>query len=58
MKRRYVVQPMDNLGTVEGLKRDRTWLVVDATTGYCVEDCDTRARARELARQRNVAGVS
>lgn len=53
MAKRYKVDPCDNLGSVEGLKRDRTWCVVDRETGRTVSEHDSRAVARVEARTLN-----
>ena len=44
---RFVVEACDNCGTVEGLNRDRTWLVMEVSPAgrVCVGDYDTRAEA-------------
>jgi hypothetical protein len=59
-RNRYIVQPSDNGGTVEGLKRDRTWVVVDTRSprtfgdGYaCVLDTERRVHARAEAAEMN-----
>lgn len=53
MRRRYVVRPCDNGGTVEGLARDRTWAIIDTETGACVADYDRRKDARDESRELN-----
>ena len=54
MRGRYVVQPCDNLGTVEGLERDRTWLVVLKSEGdeEVVAELSTRAAAYTYKQER------
>ena len=53
MSVRYVVRPCDNLGSVKGLKRDRTWVVVRKHDGQeqVVADLFTRKAAYEYKRQ-------
>jgi hypothetical protein len=51
--KRYVVRPCDNLGTLSDAKRDRTWSVVDRSTGKVVADRDVRKDARDLAKEMN-----
>lgn len=53
--RRFVVRPCDNDGTVEGLERDRTWLVWDRCEQRYVSEHLTRKRAYEAARSENAA---
>jgi hypothetical protein len=55
MSPRYVVRPCDNDGTVEGLKRDRTWSVVDLSIAddHVVADLDARTAARRHAAEWN-----
>lgn len=55
---RYKVDPCDNLGSVEGLKRDRTWVVVDRETGYSVSEHERRADARAEAARLNTEAAS
>ena len=54
VKKRYHVEPIDNLGGVDPAPpRDRTWAVVDRTTGQQCSEHDRRAEARAEAHQLN-----
>ena len=53
MRNRYIVRPCDNCGSIEGLKRDRTWDVIDRATDSCVQQCTTRHEARDAAKAWN-----
>jgi hypothetical protein len=57
-KRRYAVEACDNLGTVDGLRRDRTWVVVDRQTirqerAIVVAEFDRRTDARDECERLN-----
>lgn len=54
---RYIVEPCDNLGSIEGLVRDRTWAVVEVTPvrRECIGDYETRAEAYAAKRELEVA---
>ena len=51
MRRRFYVAPCDNAGTTDGKRI--TWDVIDRQTGRSISDHDTRAQAREAAREQN-----
>jgi len=55
LKKRYYVEPVDNLGSVNPPPpRDRTWAVMDRETGYTHSEHDRRTDARaEAARLNN-----
>jgi hypothetical protein len=54
MKRRYIVRPCDNGGTVTNAVRDRQWDVVDTLNNYrTVANYDTRKAARDYAAELN-----
>jgi hypothetical protein len=57
MKKRYFVEPCDNLGSISPPpQRDRTWIVRDRATGQQVSEYDRRADARaEVDRLNNPA---
>ena len=54
MKKRYVVRPCDNGGSVTNAVRDRQWDVVDTLNDdRCVSNHDRRADARAEAKKMN-----
>lgn len=50
---RFVVRPCDNLGSVEGLVRDRTWQVYDTKSDTYESEHVTRSAARAEATRLN-----
>jgi hypothetical protein len=48
----YVVRPVDNCGSVEGLVRDRTWAVIEKCDGNerVVDELLTRSQAHAARR--------
>lgn len=57
-RQRYVVRACDNHGTVAGLRRDRTWSVIDQCVGDgfapgVIADLDARKTARQHATEWN-----
>jgi hypothetical protein len=54
VKKRYHIEPCDNLGTVTPPPpRDRTWIVRDRATGHQQSEHDRRADARADADRLN-----
>lgn len=56
--KRFFVEPCDNGDALEGLPRQRTWMVMDRETGRCVADLDGRKAARAEARLLNRADMA
>lgn len=52
-RRRFIVRPCDNCGSVPDAPRDRQWDVVDTALGHVVANHDTRAAARKDAAEQN-----
>jgi hypothetical protein len=53
-RKRYYVEPIDNLGTLDPPPpRDRTWIVRDRETGFQHSEFDRRADARAEADRLN-----
>ncbi|HSX21532.1 MAG TPA: hypothetical protein VLE97_02005 [Gaiellaceae bacterium] len=56
MKKRYCVEPCDNLGTIDPPPpRDRMWIVRDRQTGHQHSEHDRRDDARAEASRLNTA---
>ena len=56
MKKRYFVEPCDNLGSLNPPPpRDRTWIVRDRQTSQQHSEHDRRADARAEAARQNTA---
>jgi hypothetical protein len=57
VKVRFIVRPCDNCGSVEGLVRDRTWVVIRKLGGEecVVADVPTRAQAYAISREAAVS---
>jgi hypothetical protein len=55
VKKRYYVEPIDNLGSLQPAPpRDRTWAVCDRSTGQQCSEHDRRDDARVEAHQLNM----
>ena len=53
-KKRFYVEPCDNLGSIQPPPpRDRTWVVIDRSTAHTVASFDRRSDARAEATSLN-----
>lgn len=58
VKKRYAVEPCDNLGSLSPPPpRDRTWIVRDRETGHQIAEFHSRVRARAEAHRLNINTV-